>query len=102
WSGVGTAPIPGAYLVENPYRNPYIMQWNFNIQQQLSPSLGLTAGYVGAKGTHLMMTYDDNAPQPTPAFTQSLRPYPTFGSVSVDSPGANSNYNSLQISVEKR
>lgn len=102
WSGVGTAPIPGAYLVETPYRNPYVMQWNFNIQQQLSPSLGLTVGYVGAKGTHLMMTYDDNAPQPTPAFTQSLRPYPTFGSVSVDSPGANSNYNSLQISVEKR
>jgi len=102
WSGVGTAPIPGAYLVENPYRNPYIMQWNFNIQQQLSSSLGVTIGYVGSKGTDLMMTYDDNAPPTTAAFTQSLRPYPTFGSVTVYSPGANSNYNSLQISFEKR
>lgn len=102
WSGTGTAPIPGAYLVENPYRNPYIMQWNFNVQQQLTSSLGLTIGYIGSKGTDLMMTYDDNAPAPTAAFTQSLRPYPTFGSVTVDSPGANSNYNSLQISFEKR
>ena len=102
WSGVGTAPTPGAYLVENPYHNPYIMQWNFNIQQQLSSSLGLTVGYVGSKGTDLMMTYDDNAPPVTAAYTQSLRPYPQFGTVTTYSPGANSNYNSLQISFEKR
>ena len=102
WSGVGTSPIPGATLVENPYRNPLITQWNFNIQRQLTNSLGLTVGYVGSKGSHLMMTYDDNAPQPTAAFTQSLRPYPSFGSVTTYSPGANSNYNSLQVSFEKR
>ncbi len=64
WSGTGTAPIPGAYLVENPYRNPYVFQWNFNVQQQLTGSMALTVGYVGSKGTDLMMTYDDNALNP--------------------------------------
>lgn len=32
---------------------PYVQQWNFSIQRQLTPDLVTTAAYVGSKGTHL-------------------------------------------------
>ena len=64
--------------------------------------MGLTAGYVGSKGTHLDRAYDYNEPAPTASFTQSLRKYPMYASISVRSPGASSIYHSLQLSVEKR
>jgi hypothetical protein len=41
-----------AYIDPSPPRS-YIMQWNLNIEQQLG-SWGITAGYVGARGIHLL------------------------------------------------
>lgn len=102
WSGSGVSPLPSAFYIADPYRNGYVQQWNVNIQRELSSTLGLTIGYVGAKGTHLQMTYDFNAPKPNPAFTQSLRPYPQFSSITRIFPSADSNYNSLQVGVEKK
>ncbi len=64
--------------------------------------MGLTLGYVGSKGTHLDRAYDYNAPGPTTSFTQSLRKYPSYASISVRSPSASSIYHALQASVEKR
>ena len=82
--------------MENPFRDGYVQQYNFNIQHQISGSMGLTVGYVGSKGTHLDMAYDANEPAPTASFTQALRKYPTFAAINVRSAGASSNYNALQ------
>src|SRR5207253_2769414 len=41
-----------AYIDPSPPRS-YIMQWNLNIEKQLG-SWGITAGYVGARGVHLL------------------------------------------------
>jgi hypothetical protein len=101
-SSAGGAAIPNASWVEQPFRDGYVQQWNFNIQQQLTSSLGMTVGYVGSKGTHLDMVYDTNEPGPTASFRQSIRRYPQYAAINVRSPGASSNYNSLQVSVEKR
>ncbi len=35
-------------MQSNPKRN-YVMQWNFNIQRQLTPNTTLMVGYVGAR-----------------------------------------------------
>jgi Carboxypeptidase regulatory-like domain/TonB-dependent Receptor Plug Domain/TonB dependent receptor len=43
----------------NPKRN-YVMQWNFNIQRQLTPNTTLMVGYVGARGIHMRFQADDN------------------------------------------
>jgi hypothetical protein len=49
----------------NPPRS-YVMQWNFNVQQQLAPSMTMMIGYVGSHGVHLpYRTTDANAVQPT-------------------------------------
>ena len=102
YGGTGSPAIPGASWVENPFRDGYVQQWNFNTQHQISSSMGLTAGYVGSKGTHLDRAYDYNEPAPTASFTQALRKYPTYAAISVRSPSASSIYHALQLSFEKR
>jgi hypothetical protein len=102
YGGTGTPAIPSASWVENPFRDGYVQQWNFNIQRELTSSMGLTVGYVGSKGTHLDRAYDYNEPAPTASFTQSLRKYPMYASINVRSPGASSIYHSFQLSFEKR
>ncbi len=98
----GAPAIPSASWVENPFRDGYVQQYNFNIQHQLASSTALTVGYVGSKGTHLDRAYDYNEPAPTASFTQSLRKYPSYAAINVRSPSASSNYNALQASLEKR
>jgi hypothetical protein len=47
------------YIMEfHPKRN-YVMQWNFNIQRQLTPGTTLVVGYVGARGRHMRFQADD-------------------------------------------
>jgi hypothetical protein len=39
------------YTDANPKRN-YVMQWNFNIQRQITPNTSLTVAYAGSKALH--------------------------------------------------
>ncbi len=39
------------YTDANPKRN-YVMQWNFNVQRQITPSTSLTVAYAGSRGIH--------------------------------------------------
>jgi hypothetical protein len=43
----------------NPKRN-YVMQFNFNVQRQITPNTTLMVGYVGARGIHMRFQADDN------------------------------------------
>jgi hypothetical protein len=66
-----TSPNSGAYcqaqtsqssryyvMQFNPKRN-YVMQWNFNLQRQLTSGTSLMVGYVGARGRHMRFQADD-------------------------------------------
>jgi len=47
-------------------KRAYVMNWNFNIQQQLAPGYTLLLGYVGSRTLHLSAAADDiNLVQPT-------------------------------------
>jgi hypothetical protein len=39
------------YDEQFPHRD-YVMQWNFNIQRQVTPSTSVTLAYIGARGVH--------------------------------------------------
>jgi hypothetical protein len=53
------------WIDQKPKRN-YVMQWNFNIQRELTDNLTATIGYVGSHGVHQPMRVDDaNIVQPT-------------------------------------
>lgn len=51
-------------LIDPKLRTPYSQNWNFGIQQSITPTLVLEVDYVGVKGTHLFRVVDGNPPQP--------------------------------------
>jgi hypothetical protein len=54
------------YIMEFKPKRNYVMQWNFNVQRQLTPGTTLMVGYVGARGVHMRFQADDvNMVQPT-------------------------------------
>lgn len=87
------------------FRDAIAQQWNINVQRQLFDTYLVTIAYVGSKGNHLFRTNQLNpaifgAPGNT---VDKRRPlFPTFGSITDQSSEANSNYHSLQITLNKR
>jgi len=54
-----------SHIEFNPHR-AYRMQWNLNIQRQLTRSLALTTGYVGSGAMHLVHQIEDADQVPAP------------------------------------
>jgi len=68
------------YVQPSPPRS-YSVNWNLNVQQELTPSLTATIGYVGSRSLHQAVTPDDmNMALPTLTSAGYLWPYPV-GSV---------------------
>lgn len=71
FSGLTVFPgnkVQETYLEPHPKRN-YVMQWNLNIQQQLTPSLAGMIAYVGSRGIHQPFradNFDQIMPTKTP------------------------------------
>lgn len=92
-------------------RDSYIQQWNLNLQKKLPGNLILDVGYVGSKGTRLIVTFEDlnrpielvdprtpglrplNARRPNQAFQRNVRSDKSVG---------NSTYHALQVKAERR
>jgi len=93
-----------------PKNNPtgYVQSWHFTVQQQITPSLVLDVAYVGNRGTHLMILADYNQAVPNQSLVppvpslQSRRPFSKFSTIEVAYGAGASNYNALQLKVEKR
>jgi len=87
---------------------PYAMQYNLNVQQELFHNFGFMIAYVGARGVHLPTQQQVNPPTPQaqpdgklffPAGAARLNP--NFGPVGDILTSANSFYNSLQVKLER-
>ena len=79
------------------FRDAYMQQWNLDTQTQLAQGLLLDVGFVGSKGTHLIVQRDINQ-----APLGGSPPYPEFGPITMNSSVADSSYNSLQVRAEKK
>lgn len=82
-----------------------IVQWSFNIQQEVSKGMVLEVGYQGSKGSHLPFLYNINQPPPGPgtvAQKQALRPYPAFGNITYGTAAGDSSFNALLMRLEQR
>jgi hypothetical protein len=83
-----------------------------NIEEQLTPSTGLTVGYIGSKGTHLRIARNINQfelvggalvrPFPTLSSTSPIRPSANLGNITEVTSGANSDYNALVVELNRR
>jgi hypothetical protein len=61
-----TNPQPGFQVgklststVESHPKRNYVLQWNMNVQRQLSKDMSLSVGYVGSHGVHMLIRGDD-------------------------------------------
>ncbi len=101
-----SAGVGVGILADDPRaRTPYVQQYSLGIQKELPGNFLLEATYVGSIGRKLNIRVDINQARlpttPGEALAQR-RPYPTFGSIWTDKNIAISNYNSLQLRLEKR
>jgi len=66
-SSIPPANLPNTaayYIMDFNPKRPLVLQWNLNIERQLTPSTTLGIGYVGSRGIHLWIQSDANAVQP--------------------------------------
>jgi hypothetical protein len=120
FSGGSAAPSTTNGINYQTDTTPYMMQYNLNIQRELPGAWILTVGYVGSQGRHLFLGKDTNPPlntgtpqQPdiahlvvsgsgTGTIVSSPRPNTSLATLVETTTDANSNYNSLQVSLNHR
>lgn len=93
-------------LSDDPFsRDPYLEMWSLGIQRELPFDAMLEVTYVGHSGHKEDTRLDINQAR-LPAFPGEpldvRRPYPTLGSILMVKDVSNSNYNALQVRLEKR
>jgi hypothetical protein len=99
---------------------PYIQQWSLDVQREIMKNFIIAVGYYGSKGTHLPGIVDFNLVPPgaaiaagiikpgdhiTTATTPRLniiRPFRGYNAINTIQNWFNSNYNSMQVAIEKR
>jgi Carboxypeptidase regulatory-like domain/TonB-dependent Receptor Plug Domain len=90
------------------FKVPSYQDYNLSVQHELMRNTVLEVGYVGTRGSHLLGDVDLN--QPTLAArlanpnadANALVNFPGYGSIRSRNPVFTSNYNSLQVSLNRR
>jgi len=84
-------------------KDPVSTNWLFGIQQEVAPNTIVTVNYVGNNVHHMQAGVDFAALNANPdnIFTQA-RQYPGFANENVLSDGLGSNYNALQVKVDRK
>ena len=103
-----------AFFEQNPPRN-YVMQWNLNIQREITPSITAMVAYVGSHAVHNTFQTDDsdivlpiaktplgylwpipNLVSPLPTFN------PNFARIALTSFNSSSLYHALELQLKRR
>ncbi len=102
--GGAVSPNPSIFAVERNLRNAESYQWNFTLERELLPRMGVRASYVGNKSTHLPYYQQEiNLPrEQQPGLIQPRRPYQPWAGVSVLASGGDSNFHQLQLEAIQR
>jgi hypothetical protein len=79
-------------------RDTYIGMWNFTVQQQLTPTLAVQAGYVGQRTLKLISVRPLNLVDPA----TGQRPDPSLGQINFEENAARIRYDALEVSVNQR
>ena len=100
-------PVAITAVPDGKLHAPYFMQWSFALEQQIGNTINLRAQYVGTRAVNQPYTTQVNGYQTVCQGCFAPFPYgvpadPRFGAVTQLSTGANSHYNGLQTTAEKR
>ncbi len=88
-------------------RTPYVMQWLFNIQRQLTDNVAVEIGYMGNGGRKLerFRTYNQAILKTGPNDSRSIAqrsPWPAYGRIQEVDGSVNSNYHALSGKIQQR
>lgn len=104
----GTAPLNAANPLVASWafanQTPYMETYNLDVQRQLTPTMLVEVAYGGSRGIHLQEGYNVNEVQPGPGSLASRRliqPLSGVSTINYYFPGNMSNYNSLQVKLQK-
>src|SRR6185436_8871838 len=118
--GLLTQQTLTAVQIENNPKRSYRMQWNLNIQRQLTRTIALTVGYSGSQGVHLAHQNEDVNVVPAaltrfdatgcdcykfPFVTAANRAAvvnPNYGNIRASNWYGQSNYHGLQFNLTQR
>ena len=101
-----------AYIEQHPGRN-YVMQWNLNIQRQITSTATGMIAYVGSRAVHNLMQTDDSSivlpvaktPEgylwPNP-IASGMTLNPNFGRVPATFWNSDAVYHALELQIQKR
>src|SRR6202451_911681 len=100
-------PVAITAVPDGKLHAPYFMQWSFALEQQIGNTINLRTQYVGTRAVNQPYTTQVNGYQTVCEGCFAPFPYgaptdPRFAAVTQLSTGANSHYNGLQVTAEKR
>jgi hypothetical protein len=100
-------PISITAVPDGKLHAPYFMQWSFALEQEVGKNINLRAQYVGTRAVNQPYLTQVNGYQTVCQGCFAPFPYgqpvdARFGEVTQLSTGANSHYNGLQLTAEKR
>lgn len=98
-----TSQLAGAnvFAVSQTEKIPTVQQYDLQIQQELTPKMVATVGYVGNISTHLATGYNFNS-KPFSASASAPTAFPTLGQVVYNINDGVSHYSSLQAQLNYR
>jgi hypothetical protein len=100
--------LPLTVMSMNPqFTSAYVQQWNLNVQRELPGKVVLTVAYLGNKSTHLHINQQVNPAVYVPGAStsgnvDSRRLYQGYQTIESIQATANSTYESLQVSWNRR
>ena len=104
-AAIGLSPTS----VDHNFENAYVQSWNLNVQHEVTPTLGVTVGYFGSKGTHLriqrninQLRSDNTRPFSNLSSNSPIRPGSQLGNILENDSAGNSSYNALWVTANKR
>lgn len=100
-------PISITAVPDGKLHAPYFMEWSFALEHQIGDALNLRAQYVGTHAVNQPYETQVNGYQTVCQGCFAPFPYgqpidPRFGAVTQLNTGANSHYNGLQLTADKR
>ncbi|MBI3683041.1 MAG: TonB-dependent receptor [Acidobacteria bacterium] len=108
-SGATKREFPFTMTIQDPvFKIPVAWNWNVMVARELPASLAVEIGYVGRRGIHNQRKRNINQLQPgtvqaNPGVNPNfLRPYLGMGIIGISENSGISQYNGLQMSLERR
>lgn len=97
---------PGLNQIDQNAKTSYSEGYNLAVERSFPKDIVATLGYVGNVSKHLITAAGGGANSPAALLnptknTQSVQPFPQFGSVSYEDYGAHGTYNGLQAKIQK-